>query len=109
MADPSGSGSFPRIPQELALQVQKQIESLMEHATQAATQGLSAVEELVGSGAHSGQAAIVSQQKAIEINADLTQIITGCNELANKLGVSVAQFAQQDLDAYHQVMSIGAQ
>jgi hypothetical protein len=107
MADPSGS--FPRIPQDLALQVQKKIESLMEHATQAATQGLAAVEEMVASGAHSGMAAGVSHQKAIEINHDLTQVIYGCNELANKLGVSVAQFAQHDLDAYHQVMSLGAQ
>jgi hypothetical protein len=109
MSDASGSGSFPRIPQELALQVQKQIESLMEHATQAATQGLAAVEEMVGSGAHSGQAAVMSHQKAIEINTDLTRVIHGCNELANKLGVSVAQFAQHDLDAYHQVASITAQ
>jgi hypothetical protein len=107
MADPSGS-SFPRIPQELALQVQKQIESLMEHATQAASQGLMAVEDMVASGAHSGQAAIMSQQKAVEINTDLTRVIHGCSELANRLGVSVAQFAQHDLDAYHQVASITA-
>ena len=106
MAD--SSGSFPRIPQELALQVQKQIESLMEHATQAAPQGLMAVEDMVASGAHSGQAAIMSQQKAVEINTDLTRVITGCTELANRLGVSVAQFAQHDLDAYHQVASITA-
>jgi hypothetical protein len=33
-------------------------------------------------------------------------VITACNELANKLGVSVAQFAQHDLDAYHQVAAI---
>ena|ERR1700742_2338022 len=107
MADPSGS-SFPRIPQELATQVQKQIESLMEHATQAASQGLMAIEDMVSSGAHSGQAAIMSQQKAVEINTDLTQVIHGCNELATRLGVSVAQFAQHDLDAYHQVASITA-
>jgi hypothetical protein len=108
MADAVGSGSFPRIPQELALQVQKQIESLMEHATQAATQGLTAVEEMVASGAHSGSAAIMSQQKAIDINTDLTRVIHGCTELANRLGVSVAQFGQQDLDAYHQIAGITA-
>ncbi len=100
------SGAFPRIPQELALQVKTQIESLMEHATVAANQGLAAVEEVVGSGAHSGAAAVASQQKAIEINADLMQIITGCNNLAHKLGVSVAQFAQHDADAMSQVQSI---
>jgi hypothetical protein len=107
MAD--ASGSFPRIPQELALQVQKQIESLMEHATTAATQGLTAVEEMVAGGAHSGQAAIMSQQKAVEINSDLTRIIHGCTELANKLGVSVAAFSPHDLDAYHQMSSLNAQ
>lgn len=102
------SGSFPRIPQELALQVQKQIESLMEHATQAANQGLMAIEDMVASGAHSGQAAIMSQQKAIEINTDLTRVITSCSELANRLGMSVASFAQHDLEAYHQVAGITA-
>ena len=56
----------------------------------AATQGLTAIEEMVAAGAHSGQAAIMSQQKAVEINTDLTRIIHGCTELANKLGVSVA-------------------
>jgi hypothetical protein len=100
------TGSFPQIPPELAMQVKGKIESLMEHATQAATQGLHAIQEMVDSGAHSGQAAMMSQQKAIEINTDLTRVINGCNELANKLGVSVAQFAQHDLDAYHRVASI---
>jgi hypothetical protein len=100
------TGSFPQIPTALAMQVKGKIESLMEHATQAATQGLQAIEEMVSMGAHSGQAAMMSQQKAIEINSDLTRVITGCNELANKLGVSVAQFAQHDLDAYHQVAAI---
>jgi hypothetical protein len=100
------TGSFPQIPPQLAMQVKTKIESLMEHATQAATQGLHAIEEMVGSGAHSGQAAAMSQQKAIEINTDLTRVINGCTELANKLGVSVAQFAQHDLDAYHRVASI---
>jgi hypothetical protein len=102
------TGSFPQIPPELAMQVKAKIESLMEHATQAATQGLHAIEEMVGSGAHSGQAAVMSQQKAIEINTDLTRVINGCNELASKLGVSVAQFAQHDLDAYHKVAAIQA-
>jgi hypothetical protein len=97
------TGSFPQIPPQLAMQVKAKIESLMEHATQAATQGLQAIEDMVSSGAHSGQAAAMSQQKAIEINTDLTRIINGCTELANKLGVSVAQFAQHDLDAYHKV------
>jgi|ERR1700720_1257255 hypothetical protein len=106
MADPSGSGSFPRIPQELAHQVQQKIVSLMENATTAATQGLVAVEELVASGGHSGLAAQASHQKAIEINNDLTQVIHGCNELAEKLRVSVAKFGQQDLDAYQQIQSM---
>ena len=106
MADPTGTGQFPQIPPALASQVKAKVESLMEHATQAATQGLQAIEEMVGSGAHSGQAAAMSQQKAIEINTDLTRVINGCNELAQKLGVSVAQFAQQDLDSYHRVASI---
>ncbi len=100
------AGQFPQIPPALAMQVKGKIESLMEHATQAATQGLQAIEEMVGGGAHSGQAAIMSQQKAVEINTDLTRVITACNELAQKLGVSVQQFAQHDLDAYHQVASI---
>ena len=51
---------------------------------------------------------MMSQQKAVEINTDLTRVITACNELANKLGVSVAQFAQHDLDSYHQVAAIQA-
>ena|ERR1700742_1649621 len=100
------AGQFPQIPPALAMQVKGKIESLMEHATQAATQGLQAIEEMVGGGAHAGQAAIMSQQKAVEINTDLTRVITACNELAQKLGVSVQQFAQHDLDAYHQVAAI---
>lgn len=102
----TASGSFPQIPPALAMQVKAKIESLMEHATQAATQGLHAIEEMVAGGAHSGQAAIMSQQKAVEINTDLTRVITACNELAQKLGVSVQQFAQHDLDSYHQVAGI---
>jgi uncharacterized protein (DUF1778 family) len=104
MAEPSAA--FPRIPQELALQVKTQIESLMEHATVAANQGLAAVEEVVMSGAHSGAAAVVSQQKAVEINTDLMKVINGCTNLAHKLGVSVAQFAQHDADATGQLQSI---
>jgi hypothetical protein len=106
MADPSGSGSFPRIPQELAAQVQQQIESLMEHAITAASQALVAVEDVVASGSHSGAAAVVSQQKAIEINADLTKIINGCNELAHQLGVNVRKFAHHDADATSLLQSI---
>jgi hypothetical protein len=106
MADPTGTGQFPQIPPALASQVKAKIESLMEHATQAATQGLHAIEEMVSSGAHAGDAATMSHSKAIEINTDLTRVINGCTELAHKLGVSVAQFAQQDLDAYHRVASI---
>jgi hypothetical protein len=104
MAD--ASGAFPRIPQDVALQVKSKIEDLMEHATIAANQGLSAVEEIVAAGAHSGTAAVVSQQKAIEINTDLTRIIHGCTELSHKLGVSVAQFAQHDHDASNQLQAI---
>lgn len=96
----------PQIPQELAMHVKTKIESLMEHATVAANQGLAAVEEVVACGAHSGTAAVISQQKAVEINSDLMQIITGCNNLAHKLGVSVAQFAQHDHDAGSQVQAI---
>ena len=62
----------------------------MEHATIAANQGLSAVEEIVAAGAHSGTAAVDSQQKAIEINTDLTRIIHGCTELTHKLGLGGA-------------------
>ncbi|MGH3557786.1 MAG: hypothetical protein ACRDTK_09930 [Mycobacterium sp.] len=106
MADPSGA--FPQIPQELALQVKTQIESLMEHAQIAANQGHAAVEEVVMSGAHSGGAAFASNAKAGQINADLVQVIHGCVNLAHKLGVSVAQFAQHDADATSQVQSISS-
>lgn len=102
----NASGQFPQIPPALALQVQSKIESLMQHATQAATQGLRAIEEMVAAKAHSGEAAMMSQQKAIEINTDLTRVITACSELAHELGISVRKFAEQDLNAYHQVAAI---
>lgn len=104
MAD--ASGSFPRIPQELAHTVQQQIESLMEHAITAASQALVAVEDVVASGSHSGAAAIVSQQKAIEINEELTKVINGCNNLAHELGVNVRKFAHHDADATQMLQSI---
>jgi hypothetical protein len=103
---PNQSGQFPQIPQDVALQVKAKIEDLMEHATIAANQGLAAVEEVVAAGAHSGTAAVVSQTKAIEINGDLTRIITACTELSHKLGISVAQFAQHDHDASSRLQAI---
>lgn len=98
--------SGPRIPPELAAQVKQKIESLMEHATIAATQGKNAVEEMIMSGGHSGDAAVISGQKAVEINTDLTRVITGCQELAHKLGIAVNQFVQHDQDAKNKVAAI---
>ncbi|WIM86618.1 hypothetical protein PT015_17210 [Candidatus Mycobacterium wuenschmannii] len=98
--------SGPRIPPELAMQVKQKIDSLMEHATMAATQGLHAIEEMVMSGGHSGDAAMMSHTKAIEINNDLTRVITGCTHLAHSLGIAVNQFVSHDQDAKNQMSAI---